>query len=106
MSLKFALVDKKELAAGESEEAEEHGMTSAEAHKTALQHLTKKNPHYYSIAKSVGLEEEELENMIKEWYNELFRKDNTGSRWNTKSIRKSKPSTTVGSSLPFGRAEE
>ena len=59
--MKFALVDKNELAAGEHEEAGEHNMSPEEAEKTALQHLTKKNPHYYSIAKSVGLEEESYE---------------------------------------------
>ena len=59
--MKFVLVDKNELASGEREESEEHNMSQEDAERTALQHLTKKNPHYYSIAASVGLEEESLE---------------------------------------------
>ena len=56
--MKLVLVDREELAMGAGEEAEEHGMSPEDARNTALQHLSKKNPHYYSIAKSVGLEEE------------------------------------------------
>lgn len=45
-----------ELAMGAKEEREEHGMSKAEAKKTAKDHL-KKNKKYYSIMKKAGLEE-------------------------------------------------
>lgn len=51
-----ALSETSELKMGSEEESKEHGMSKAEAKKTAKDHL-KKNKHYYSIMKKVGLEE-------------------------------------------------
>lgn len=46
--------DKKEIAMGMKDEKSEHNMSDKEAKTTAKQHL-KKNPHYYSILKKVGM---------------------------------------------------
>lgn len=56
--VKLLIINRKELAKGIQKEMEEHGMSEEEATKTAKDHL-KENPHYYSIADSVGLEDEE-----------------------------------------------
>lgn len=58
--MKLILLDKKELEKGIKKESEEHGMSYEEARRTAIDHL-KENPHYYSVADSVGLEEENIE---------------------------------------------
>ena len=58
--MKLILLDKKELEKGIEKESQEHGMTPEEARKTAIDHL-KENPHYYSIADTVGLEEENVD---------------------------------------------
>lgn len=55
---KLIVINRKELQKGIQKEKGEHGMSDAEARKTAIDHL-KENPHYYSIADSVGLEDEE-----------------------------------------------
>lgn len=55
---KLIIIDRKELQKGIEKEKSEHGMNDAKARKTAIDHL-KENPHYYSIADSVGLENEE-----------------------------------------------
>lgn len=55
---KLYLIDKRELSKGESEEAEEHGFEPDVAHRTALDHLEKKDPHYYTKLAQYGLEEE------------------------------------------------
>lgn len=55
------LIDKRELTKGEKEEAEEHGFEPSVAHRTALDHLEKKDPHYYTKLAQYGLEEESLE---------------------------------------------
>jgi len=61
---KLIIKESKELDIGIKKEMEEHGMSFAEARKTAMDHL-KENPHYYTIAASVGLEdEEELEEAL------------------------------------------
>jgi len=57
--LTLFIFDKKELEDGTQKEMQEHGMSHEEAVKTAKDHL-KENPHYYSIAQSVGLEDEEI----------------------------------------------
>ncbi len=57
--LTLFIFDKKELEVGIEKEMKEHGMSHEEALRTAKDHL-KENPHYYSIADSVGLEDEEL----------------------------------------------
>jgi len=57
--LTLMIFDKHELETGIRKEMQEHGMSKEEATKTAKDHL-KENPHYYSIADSVGLEDEEL----------------------------------------------
>lgn len=62
---KLVVVDREELAKGEREEGEEHGFTPDVAHKTALDHLTKKDPHYYSKIAQYGLEEEPMNEAIK-----------------------------------------
>lgn len=56
--VRLLIVDRKELQKGIEKEKSEHGMSDAKARKTAIDHL-KENPHYYSIADSVGLEDEE-----------------------------------------------
>ena len=58
MMYKLYLIDKRELSKGESEEAEEHGFAPDVAHRTALDHLEKKDPHYYTKLAQYGLEEE------------------------------------------------
>jgi hypothetical protein len=63
--LTLFIYDKKELETGIKKEMEEHGMSHEEATKTAKDHL-KENPHYYSIADSVGLEDEEVTESKKE----------------------------------------
>jgi len=55
--LTLLIINKKELETGIKKEMEEHGMSLEKATKTAKDHL-KENPHYYSIAQSVGLEDE------------------------------------------------
>lgn len=57
--LKLFIYDKKELKTGIEKEMSEHGMNREEATKTAKDHL-KENPRYYSVAQSVGLEDEEM----------------------------------------------
>lgn len=59
---KLIIVDSKELQTGIKKEMSEHGMSEKEARKTAIDHL-KENPHYYSIADSVGLEDETVESL-------------------------------------------
>jgi hypothetical protein len=55
---KLIIKENKELQMGIKKEMEEHGMSYAKAKKTAADHL-KENPHYYTVAASVGLEDEE-----------------------------------------------
>jgi len=55
--MRLLILDKKELQMGIEKESTEHGMSYEEARKTAIDHL-KENPKYYTIADSVGLEEE------------------------------------------------
>lgn len=57
--LKLVIIDKSELRSGEKEEAEEHGFDPQTAHQVAIDHLTKKDPHYYTKAQAAGLEDEE-----------------------------------------------
>lgn len=52
-----AINEASELKMGVEDEKEEHHMSDKEAKKTAKQHL-KKNKHYYSILKKVGLGED------------------------------------------------
>lgn len=48
-------IDPKELAKGVADEREEHDMPLAKARKTARQHLTRVDPHYYSkVEKALG----------------------------------------------------
>ncbi len=55
-------INKKELAMGEKEESEEHGMSKAEAEKTALDHLEEPDhAHYYS-----GMKKAEKQKLFKE----------------------------------------
>lgn len=63
--LRLVIIDKSELQKGEREEAEEHGFSKDVAHKTAMDHLTKKDPHYYTKLAQYDLEEDELEEAIK-----------------------------------------
>lgn len=56
---KLIIKENKELQMGIKKEMEEHGMSYAKAKKTAADHL-KENPHYYTVAASVGLEDEEI----------------------------------------------
>ena len=42
------VIDPKELSKGTRDEEEEHDMRPAKAKKTALQHLTLVDPHYYT----------------------------------------------------------
>ena len=116
---KLFLIDKSELKKGESEEAEEHGFTPDVAHRTALDHLEKKDPHYYSKLADLGLEEEGEEKLeeyktgfgggkmgdskyaqgIKSTKTFPFTKENTGGR--LKRLKKYKgkfPFTVVGGS--------
>ena len=79
MAYKFVLVDKGEVEKGEREEAGEHNFPPEQAHNVALQHLTKKDPHYYTKADAAGLEELVRE-AIKEWHDSIFTKDKTGGR--------------------------
>ena len=91
--LRFVLVDKKELHKGEREEAGEHGFSPEVAHDTAMDHLSKTDPHYYSRLQSLGLEEEG--ETLEEWYDTTFTKERTGGR--LKRLKKVKgPWTAVG----------
>lgn len=53
------LDEQSELKMGTKDETEEHGMSKAEAEKTAKDHL-RKDKHYYSKMKKIGLEENEM----------------------------------------------
>lgn len=75
---RFVLVDKQELRKGEREEAEEHGFSPDVAHDTALDHISKKDPHYYSRLQALGLEEEG--EMLEEWNDSIFTKEKSGGR--------------------------
>jgi len=95
--LKLVLVDKKELARGEKEEAEEHGFSPDIAKRTVLDHLTKKDPHYYTKLAQYDLEEEGLDEEIKTGKNFPF--DSTkvaGGRM--KRLKGKKNITVVGGS--------
>jgi hypothetical protein len=76
MAYKFVLVNKSEVEKGEKEEAGEHNFPADMAHNVALQHLTKKDPHYYTKADAAGLEEEGSN--LDEWNDSVFTKDKTG----------------------------
>lgn len=93
MPYRFILIDKNELHKGEREEEEEHGFTPDVAHKTALDHISKKDPHYYSRLQALGLEEEG--ETLEEWHDSVFTKEKTGSRLGR--LKKTKgPWTAVG----------
>ena len=62
---KLYLIDKTELTKGEKEEKEEHGFAPDVAKRTALDHLEKKDPHYYTKLAQYDLEEEELQQEYK-----------------------------------------
>jgi hypothetical protein len=93
MAYKFVLVNKSEVEKGEREEAGEHNFPPEQAHNVALQHLTKKDPHYYTKADAAGLEE---------WNDSVFTKDKTGGRMaRIKKYKKKHPGqafTVVGGS--------
>ena len=55
--MKMVVVDKSELEKGEHEEETEHGFSEPVAKQTAIDHLTKKDPQYYTKADAAGLEE-------------------------------------------------
>ena len=95
--LKLVIVDKKELAKGEKEEAEEHGFTPSVAKKTALDHLTKKDPHYYTKLAQYDLEEEGLEEEIKTGPHFPFDSD-TVTHGRMKRLKGKKNITVVGGS--------
>jgi hypothetical protein len=99
---KFVIVYKDELEKGEEEESGEHGFPEPIAHQVAIDHLTKKNPHYYSIADKVGLEE-----VLQEWYDSVFTPEKTGGRMaRIKRYKKKHPKTAftvVGGSNLFGK---
>jgi DNA phosphorothioation-dependent restriction protein DptG len=56
MRYKLVVVDRKELKAGEKEEAGEHHLSPDDAESVTAQHLTK-HPNYYSDLEKVGLNE-------------------------------------------------
>lgn len=78
MPYRFVLVNKSEVEKGEREEAGEHNFPPEQARNVALQHLTKKDPHYYTKADAAGLEEEG--ETLEEWNDSVFTKDKTGGR--------------------------
>jgi hypothetical protein len=96
MGYRLVFIDKKEIEKGESEEAGEHGFPPEVAHKTALDHLTKKDTHYYSILQKLGLEEAVVEE-LKEWIDSIFTKDKVGGRMGRarKELKKVKGWATV-----------
>jgi hypothetical protein len=57
--MKLIIVNKHELQLGIEKESSEHGMSTEEARKTAIDHL-KERPDYYSKAEEAGLEQEGL----------------------------------------------
>lgn len=95
--MRLVIVDKKELTKGEKEEAEEHGFSKKIAKKTALDHLTKKDPHYYTKLAQYDLEEEGLEEEIKTGPKFPFDSEGvTGGRM--KRVKGKKNVTVVGGS--------
>ena len=106
MPYKLVFIDKAEIKKGEGEEAEEHGFPPEVAHSTALDHLSKKNPHYYSILQKLGLEETVREE-LKEWTDSIFTSDKVGGRMGRikKQLKKLKGwATVVGDTgLPSGQ---
>lgn len=93
--MKLYIIDKAELAKGEREEAEEHGFEPEVAHKTALDHLEKKDPYYYSKLAQFGLEDEELQKCLEE-YASGFNSGEMGSSKDAQGIKSSK-------SYPFNK---
>jgi len=98
------IYDKKELEMGIKKEMEEHGMSEEQATKTAKDHL-KENPKYYSIATSVGLEDETLhetshmdpKSRLKKVPSRLTKIKQYAAK------HKGRPFTVVGTSLPGPR---
>jgi hypothetical protein len=106
MPYKLVFIDKAEIKKGEGEEAEEHGFPPEVAHDTAIDHLSKKDTHYYSILQSLGLEEIVREE-LKEWTDSIFTKDKVGGRMGRarRELKKVKGwATVVGDTgLPTGQ---
>jgi hypothetical protein len=97
---KLAIVDRQELEMGIKKEMTEHGMSEQKARKTAMDHL-RENPHYYSIASGVGLEDEMVaeDGQIKRQFVKRMKKIPSRLTKLKKHYRKG-PATAVGSSLP------
>lgn len=107
---KLLIVDRKELQKGIEKEKSEHGMSDAKARKTAIDHL-KENPHYYSIADSVGLEDEEaleeVSHMVKPTKAKLTRiPSRTAKLKQYAKKHPNRPFTVVGGSGIVGGAHE
>ena len=90
---KLIVLDRKELENGIKKEMSEHGMDEKKARQTAIDHL-KENPHYYSIADSVGLEDEEQESL--EEYKTGWAKNPKGG-----STKKAINGIPTGKNFPF-----
>ena len=92
---KLAIVDRHELEMGIKKEMTEHGMSEQKARKTAMDHL-KENPHYYSIASGVGLEDE----MVAEDGQIERPFTNKAKGIHGRRLPKTKGTYTVGASVP------